>query len=184
MRQFKLFYLIPLLFLTIIQILPANAYSQMPSPLYTVQQTTVSPYNEVCFLRIKRKRLISSSYFVSTGFFIAPNVVLTAAHNIHSAFNSKVAAIEIVPGKYFDNRPFGNLIISGKEACETAIRTHPSYSFSDNWSTRIQWDFGIIIIPQNILTENSTLQNGDGFTLDSNVVTKVGDTIRVAGYPR
>jgi hypothetical protein len=104
MKKFKVLYLITLIFLCV-DLTPIDIYGQMPSRLDTVYQTITTPYNEVCFLRIRRKRIIGSSYFISTGFLIKPNVVLTAAHNIHSSFNSIVASIEIVLGKYFDKRP-------------------------------------------------------------------------------
>lgn len=176
-------FIVIVLFLAMVGFAPGDVYCQMPSRLDTIVETTVTPYNNVCFLRIKRNRVFGSAHFVSTGFFIAPNIVLTAAHNIHSAFNSKVSYIEIVPGKYFANQPYGNLVISGIDACEAAIRSHPSYKFSDGWSTRVKWDFGIIIIPQTVLAQNSVLRGTTTFILDTNYAVKPGDTIRVGGYP-
>jgi len=161
-----------------------QVYSQMPTKLDTISQTTVEPYNKICYLHIYRKRFPKKdSWFMSTGFFITPNIILTAAHNVHSEWGTKVSKIEVVPAKYYDDQPFGMITINGKDGCRRAIKTHPDYKFTDKMNKRIKYDFGIIIIPNEQLTANHRLDNKQVFFLDSSYILNQNDTVNVAGYP-
>jgi V8-like Glu-specific endopeptidase len=161
------------------------AVGQFPSKLDTVQQTTVQPYNNIVFLHIYRERAWpkKDGWFKSTGFLIAPNVILTAAHNIHSVGGSRVTNIKIVPAKYFNQAPYDSIQIEGEANCTNAIQTHPNYAFAQSSGKRIKHDFGIIIIPQDNLPIDFQNLPKNSFLLDSNYVVKSGDTLNVAGYP-
>jgi len=160
-----------------------QAKAQFPSPLDTITKTTSDPYDKVCYLYITRAHPFGSGYYESTGAFIAPNIILTAAHNIYSPVTSKVTKITIVPGKYYKTRPFDSLVIKGENACDLAIRTHPNYSFLMRSANRMKWDFGIIIIPDDVLKSNPKITSAQAFVLDTTYVLKEGDTLNVAGYP-
>ena len=160
-------------------------FGQFPSKLDTVQQTTVELYNNIVFLHIYRQRTWpkKDGWFKSTGFLVAPNIILTAAHNIHSVGGSRVTNIKIVPGKYFQQKPYDSIQINGETNCTNAIQTHPNYAFTQSSGKRIKHDFGIIIIPQQNLQTSFQNLSKTAFALDSNFILKRGNTLNVAGYP-
>jgi V8-like Glu-specific endopeptidase len=162
---------------------PFQAFSQMPTKLDTIVKTEQPPYNKICFLHVYRHGIHGGSWYASTGFFIAPNIILTAAHNIHTVWGSKVSAIEIVPGKYYEHYPYDSIEIKGENNCDNAIRTHPNYKFSNRQSERIKWDFGIIIIPEKKLEDSPKIGRDQEFVLDSMFTLRQGDILNVAGYP-
>lgn len=162
-----------------------SCYAQLPSEIDTVRNTSIEPYNKICFLYIHRKRWPKTDgWFKSTGFLIDKNTILTAAHNIHNSFFSKVDSIKIFPAKYLNKLPYGSIEISGKTELSKTIVTHPNYKFSNRSNKRIKWDFGIIRIPQE-KNHLSIQQNFEpSFFLDTTFYSlSIGDTLHVAGYP-
>jgi len=156
-------------------------FAQTPAKLDTIEKTKVGPFDQVGYQLISRKRrLRKDANFHSTGFFIAPNVILTAGHNIFSTGWSKVDRIEIRPGRYGDSTSYDPIVISGEAACQAAIRVHPDYDFGSK--NRIRYDYGIIIIPEHLI-RNRRWPTRAAFELDSNYVLREGDSLHVAGFP-
>ena len=71
---------------------------------YRVKNTTVNPYRSVVYLQMT----FGNQTYVGSGVMIAPNLVLTAGHNIYNretgAWASSVIA---VPGRNDNSSPFG-----------------------------------------------------------------------------
>lgn len=172
------------LFLILQTIIYKLAFAQFPTKLDTISATTNKPYSNICYLEIYRERFVKSDGSnLSTGFFIAPNVILTAAHNIYSIKTSRVTEIKIIPAKYYNQFPYDSIIISGKENCNNAIFTHPNYSFTQKANKRIKYDFGFIVIPTSTIQANPKIPTERYFVLDSTYNLNNGDTLNVAGYP-
>lgn len=161
-----------------------DAMAQFPSHKDTIGQTTVEPYSKICYMRICRKQTFKKDkWFKSTGFFIRPDVILTAAHNIHSPKMSRVSHIKIFPGRYYESYPFDSIEIKGEANCFNAIRTPEPYSFGKRKKKRKPYDFGIIVVPENVLASNAKIDSTVVFTLSLTEKLHAGDTIQVAGYP-
>ncbi len=152
-------------------------YSQKVSKLDTITDTNVDPYKYICHQSIHRDRLLGDRYFQSTGFLIARNVVLTAAHNLYSVTGSRVDKITIHPGRYKDTYSYDSVTISGLTNCKNTTRVNPRFKFG-----KVSYDFAIIIIPENLLV-NKNWPSASSFELDPSYVLNNGEKINVAGFP-
>lgn|SRR5690606_32474184 len=69
--------------------------------LDTITNTHVSPFDQICYQEIFRKRkFLKDRSYQSTGFLISQNVVLTAAHNVFSNKLTKVTKITLFPCRH------------------------------------------------------------------------------------
>lgn len=81
----------------------------------------------------------NGSQYVGTAWFIAPTILLTAGHCVHSTRSGGWArSIEVVPAMNGRNRPFGSAI-------STTFRTVPEW-FNDQSAAD---DYGCIILPDS-----------------------------------
>jgi V8-like Glu-specific endopeptidase len=168
-----------ILFLLVAIMLSQVTWSQSFSKLDTITNTSVEPFSQICYQEIFRVRKARvDRTFQSTGFLIAPNVVLTAAHNLYSNSLTKVTNIIIYPGRYKNQYSYDSVEISGEYFCRNSIRVHPNFYWN-----RINYDFAIIIIPDSLIKKTKRWPTKSCFTLDSTYKLKKGDTIRVAGFP-
>lgn len=159
------------------------SYSQNSSTekLKEIKNTTVKPFNKICYQNIKRNKILKwGGRKHSTGFFINKNFILTAAHNVHSQFLSNVKEINIKIGRYGDNQLHETITISGKENVKKHVRTPKKYSLTKSLKKRRKWDFAIIYVPDSLLPEN--FKWNDEFILPEKAL-KEETNIEVAGYP-
>lgn len=68
-------------------------------------QTDVWPWSAICYLIMRRGR----SYYRGTGFFVAPDAVVTAGHCLHSG-GHYADDIQIIPGRDEQRWPFGSVL--------------------------------------------------------------------------
>jgi V8-like Glu-specific endopeptidase len=166
-----------LVFTLILISLPGKA--QEPSKLDTITQTSQYPYDQVVYQEIIRKRaFIFDRPYQSTGFFIAPNVILTAAHNLYSNKLTKVTEITLFPGRYNDSTPYPPLTLKTERLWETNIFVHPNFSWNKS-----EYDFGIIIIPDSLINLQERWPVDIHFKLDESFKMEINDSIEVAGFP-
>ncbi|MCW3071585.1 MAG: hypothetical protein JWO44_1475 [Bacteroidetes bacterium] len=151
------------------------------TPLKIITNTNVEPFSHICYQQISRKKIFRSSNYMSTGFLIRRNIILTAGHNIYSNAFSTVSNIKIFPGRYKETYTYDVIEIPGTELCQASIRVHPNYSFTKN--NKIDYDFGIIIIPEAILKNTKNWPTAASFELDKLYTLEPGHEIHVAGFP-
>ncbi len=156
-----------------------SARSQTVKNLDTVTNIKIEPFSQICYQEIYRVRKFKRDRtYQSTGFLIAPNVVLTAGHNLYSDMWTKVTNITIYPGRYKDNYSFDSIELSGEYLCQNSIVVHPKFYWNKS-----DYDFAIIIIPDSLIKKTKNWPSKSCFTLDTTNVLKQGDTICVAGFP-
>lgn len=85
-----------------------------------VPMTTIFPFSAVCQLRMQMSGT-GSSWFHGTGFYIGPNRILTAGHNIFGEDGFATRMI-VTPGRNGSERPFGSF-----EVQPAAMVAHPSW---------------------------------------------------------
>lgn len=153
--------------------------SQSVKQLDTITKTTLEPFSQICYQEIYRvRKLKKDRTFQSSGFLIAPNVVLTAGHNLYSDTWTKVTNIVIYPGRYKDNYSYDSIELSGESLCQNSIVVHPKYYWN-----KAAYDFAIIVIPDSLIKKTKNWPSKACFTLDTTYVLKQGDTTSVAGFP-
>ncbi len=156
-----------------------SAKSQTVKKLDTIVNTSPEPFSQICYQEIFRVRKgRKDRSFQSTGFLIAPNVILTAAHNLYSTKWTKVTNITIYPGRYKETYSYDSIELSGEVICQNSIRVHPNFTWN-----RPDYDFALIIIPDSILKRTKNWPTKSCFALDTAFILKQGDTISVAGFP-
>jgi V8-like Glu-specific endopeptidase len=156
-----------------------ESFSQVVTKLDTITETTNDPFNQICYIETYRDRIfLRNRTYKSTGFLIAPNVILTAGHNLYSNKLSKVTNIKIVLGRYKENAAFDVIEIKGEFICQNTIIVHPNFKWN-----RINFDFGIVIIPDSVLENIANWPSTVSFKLDKKYELKIGDTLNVAGFP-
>jgi glutamyl endopeptidase len=157
-------------------LLSENVNSQ--DSIDTIFNTDKSPFKFICSQQIHRIRAAKDGDFLSTGFFIAPNIVLTAAHNLYSTKLTKVSNIILYPGRYKNSCQFDTIKLSGLSLCQKIIKWHPNFRWNHS-----EVDFGIIVIPDSIIKKTKHWFQTSDFILDSSETLKIGDTIYIAGFP-
>jgi V8-like Glu-specific endopeptidase len=155
------------------------ASGQVKSKLDTIADIHQEPYSHVCYQEIYRVRKFGiDRSFQSTGFLIAPNVILTAGHNLLSNSLTKVTNIKVFPGRYKNEYAYDSIELSGEFVCQNAIRVYPDFYWN-----KMDYDFAIIIIPDSLIAKTKHWPKASSFILDSSFVLKENEVIHVAGFP-
>ena len=171
-----------LFLLSLLIITPLTAQEVEGNELKTIENTEVSPFNQICYQNIRRNKILwYGGWAESTGFFIDKNFILTAAHNVHSQFLSRVKEIKIKIGRNGDSQIYPTIKIKGKELIAKYVRTSDNYGFLRRYSKKVKWDFALIYIPDELLPEGYTWN--EEFSLNNNDIILVNEKINLAGYP-
>lgn len=100
-----------------------------------VATTAVFPFSAICQLRMQMSRR-GSSWFIGTGFYIGPNRILTAGHNILHRKHGSATRMIVTPARNGAATPFGSF-----EVQPSAMVAHP------NWRANpISADFDIAVL--------------------------------------
>lgn len=124
-----------------------------------VQNTTIFPHSAICQLRMK----LDGGTAQGTGFYVAPNRILTAAHNIVIP-GHRLESIEVFPGKTNDMSTFGSFTVTDTKC----FIPHPKYDGDD--------DFDIAVV-----RVGTKPPNGDYFQMEELRMSPVTG-IAVCGY--
>jgi glutamyl endopeptidase len=144
-----------------------------------VADSELPPYANVCLIemyRVTHEGTPVSFVNRSTGFFIAPHVIVTAGHSL-GEHDSRIHRLEIYPHQNSQVKSEQKLAV---ESPDFVIRKVPEYH---NPYCYVKDDFGIIILKNEDLpawtTHHFDWQNGN-YAAQQPVA---GQEIRIAGYP-
>lgn len=132
--------------------------------------TTKYPYSAVARLY----RTANGYEYTGTAFFIAPNVLLTAAHCVYNNGGWTVGNMKIQPGYNFGFRPFGEIPLDYNNLEKITIMdnwAHNGGAYNARYDTA--YDLAIIKLKKNF--GNAT----GSFNMSGNV----SSTAQVTGYP-
>lgn len=99
-----------------------------------VPDTSLFPFSAICQLRIDPT---DSGYGQGTGFYIAPDRILTCAHNCHGA-----SSITVIPGKndrVTPSEPYGSFTVQSRQ-----WTIHPQYNHDAPGQDREDFDLAVI----------------------------------------
>ena len=116
----------------------------LPDERQQITTTDQAPWNGICLLVIT---LPDGRKAVGTGWFVSPQLVVTAGHCVHQGDGGDFfSSVEVIPGANGLVRPFGS-----KEVASSKLRA------SDPWIAdgRVADDYGAILLPEPFV-------NGDG----------------------
>lgn len=130
---------------------------------YKVANRTVAPYRSVVQLQMK----YGNNYYVGSGVLIAPNLVLTVAHNVYDQKKGTWAdSVTVIPARGGSSRPYG---------------THTSTNYYMFRRYRTEGD----VTPSNydmaVLKLNSNV-SGAGYLPVSTSLSK-NERVQIPGYP-
>jgi glutamyl endopeptidase len=143
-----------------------------------VAHSQLPPYSYVCLIEMYRVTHDGTPVsFVnrSTGFFIAPHVIVTAGHSLGEK-DSRIHRLEIYPHQNSEIKSEQKLDV---EAPDFVIRKVPEYH---NPYCFVKDDFGVIILKNEELpawTDNHFAWPTDTYTTPP----QAGQSIHIAGYP-
>ena len=125
--------------------------------------TRTFPWSAICYLIIRRGR----RYFRGTGFFVAPDAVVTAGHCLHNR-SGYADSVQIVPGRNEDDWPFDSVLARDFHVPEEWRRGRDA-----------AFDYGVIRLP------NGDLGARTGVFPIADLTTEVlrASELNTAGYP-
>jgi glutamyl endopeptidase len=128
--------------------------------------TRTNPWRQICSLRILAA---TGSVYVGTGWFIGPRILATAGHCVYMRKDGGWAvSIDVVPGRYGGNEPYGRA---------TAVRFAATQGWIDTGGR--DFDYGVIFLADGTL--GSRVGNFAVEALPD--ADLIGITGRISGYP-
>lgn len=119
---------------------PPTPYEEVP----TVGRTGPHPFESVCRLHVERDKFVWRPTNFSTAFLIDDDVLVTAAHNVHSQgfwrFSSRVRHGSITAGHAADGPAWSAAGRFGP----SDVRVASGYQF---WPKRYDRDYALILLP-------------------------------------
>lgn len=131
-----------------------------------VEETAIFPHSAICKLRT---RLSDGRRTGATGFFIAPNRILTAGHVVRSPGGVQAVSMEISPGMTNDQSTYGTFTVSNA----ASFVPHPSYN--PGAANSSDFDLAVVVL------DGSRAPNGEYFQMDE-LRQSPGGGIIVCGY--
>lgn len=131
---------------------------------YRIKNTKANPYRKVVRLYMQ----YPDGVYVGSGTMIAPNLVLTAAHNVYNIDTDKWASkVSVVPAQNGGSRPYGTYTASNYYV----LRDYKSISGRNQF----QQDVAVVRLSRNVSSSVGYLPISTG--------GHVGQRVQVTGYP-
>lgn len=131
---------------------------------YRVQNTTVFPYRTIVHLEMK----FGSQSYLGSGVMIAPNLVLTCAHNVFDqATGSWATSVKATPGKNGSSAPYGTYT-------STKYYTFRNYTTEGNVSPS-NYDIAVVRLDRNV-------SSSVGYLSVSTSISR-GQRVQIPGFP-
>ncbi len=144
-----------------------------------VVNAQLAPYAYICLIEMYRLGEDNQPVtFVnrSTGFLIAPNVIVTAGHSLQQE-ETRIYKLKIYPHQNSETKSQEKLILESKDF---TIRTVPEYN---NPYCYVKDDFGIIFLKKPELPDWAKQHFPWRRSNYENRLLAAGQAIRIAGYP-
>ncbi len=144
-----------------------------------VLDSHVAPYSFVCLIemyRITHEGNPVSFVNRSTGFLIAPNVLLTAGHSLNET-DSRIQRLELYPSQNSQVKSSRKYVV---EYPDFVIKKVPEYN---NPNCYVKDDYGVIILKKGNLPDWTNAHFDWQESIYANATPNIGETIRIAGYP-
>lgn len=132
---------------------------------YRIKNTKVNPYRKVVRLYMK----YSDGTYVGSGTLIAPDLVLTAAHNVYNTSTRKWASkVVAVPGQNGNSTPYGTYTASNYFILR-------KYKMAGSNAAQFQQDVAVVKLSRKVSSKVGYLGvSTGGYT---------GQRVQVTGYP-
>lgn len=132
-----------------------------------ITDTTQWPWRAIAHLRVVTDL---DGVYTCSGYFVAPDIVMTAAHCLYdSAFSADgyATTVEVTPGRDGTNKPYGSQITTDFSVANGYINVGSNH-----------YDWGLVYMP------DATLGNQVGwFTYEVAAQSLVDTTVNLSGYP-
>lgn len=133
---------------------------------HLISKTDRFPWRMICSLRLTDNK---GQKYVGSGWMVGPRTIITAGHCILDQNAGQMAQIDIMPGRFHDEKPFGTTSVK-----EADTRVHPT------WKKDFDPDFdvGAILLAEPLGEETGwfAFTNAE----DSDLKNR---TMNVGGYP-
>lgn len=148
-----------------------------------INDASASPWNAVLHQSIRRRGIkgfwLTNPTYTSTGFAVAPHLILTSAHNLHSPFGSRVTRYSARIG-LTGNQDQGSIELRSRRVIRNGTKVAQGFRFRFRpfRGFRFHRDFAYVGTDSTVAPFPHCFEPA----LPDTFVT-VGDTVYIAGYP-